>query len=385
MRLSTAIKLVNVLIVLALVSAFAVSFLVAINSFGVVSSIRVGEPSATPSESSVEISLPINLSNPGPFAVSGVRIYGELRGVGGDLIASASSTPFSVAAGEIGAQRRLAVRINFSQIPHESLRAIFSQAGNLTLLARAEAVLDPFIHMSAEASGKMPWEPPVRGFQLGDPDLLSHNSTHIFASIPVRFENPSIISVEGSVGVLFVDADSGNEIGSGYMGVSAPPRSVFEGAMQSYFRLPENMTEMLVESRAYRCNATLHFSVFGVDVHSVSIPFELHWDPPVGSPYLGSPSVTPYNSTHSLFSLPFGFTNENGIITLEGSVRMDLAIGGAVVSESDPVLMIVPPGQPFSSSLTMIVPNSALSQPGTIVMSMDTQFGSASLEVPFNG
>ncbi|MDI9609515.1 MAG: hypothetical protein QFX34_04460 [Candidatus Verstraetearchaeota archaeon] len=385
MRLSTGINLLNVLIVLSIVTASTVSILLAINAFGVVSSVRVGEPSVFSSGSVVEVSIPVQISNNGPFGVSGVRVSGELRDASGVIIASLSSPPFSVAAGEKGAHRIMQVRIDFSAIPQERLYTLFSQAGNITLLAKAGASLEPFISISAQASGAVPWVPPIQDFELGSPQLLGYNSTHISASLPVRFRNPSEISVEGSVNALFLDTETGSVIGSGYLEVNAPSNSVFEGTLLSTFSLPENATALLLEARTYRCNATFGFMVFGNQVYSISRPFELHWAPPVGSPYFGSPSVVPHNSTHSMLYLPFGFTNTNELVTLNGSARLGMVVGGSLVSESTPVGISVPPGSAHSCNFALMVPNWALSAPGTIILSMDTQFGSASVEVPING
>lgn len=385
MRLSTGINLLNVLIVLALIAALTAPSLVVINAFGVLSSIRVGEPSVSSSGSVVEFSVPIGISNSGPFGVSDVRIYGEVRDAGGDLITSISSPPFSVAPGEIGTQRHLQIRINLSDIPQGRLQTLFSQAGNLTLLASLGLSIDPLISISAQASGTIPWEPPVKDFELGEPAVLGYNSTHIFASMPVRFENPSEIAVEGAVEVLFVDLETGSEMGSGYLDVNAPPGSIFEGELHSSFRLPENATALLLEARTYRCNATFGFRLFGIRVYTISSPLELQWSPPVDSPYLGSPSITPYNSTHSRFSLPFGFVNSNSLVTLDGSLSLGLAVGDVLVSESDPVGVHVPPGSGCSCNLTMLVPDWALSVPGALILSLDTPFGSASMEVPING
>ena len=385
MRLSTGIKLFNALIVLTVVAASAVTFLVAMNAIAVVSSLRVGEPSFNSSGSVVEISFPISVSNSGPFDVSDIRVSADLKDEDGGLIASASSQPFSVPAGARGAQRSVSIRIDLSEIPQERLSALFSQARNLTLSASAGAALVPFISVSAHLSGSIPWEPPVKDFELGEPVLLGYNSTHLVASMPVRFENPSGISVEGSVNFLLVDADTGSEIGSGHLEVEAPPRSEFAGELQFSLRLPENTTALMLEGRTFRCNATLGFKIFGIQVHSVSTPVEMVWDPPVASPYLGSPSVTPYNSTHSVFILPFAFTNANKLITLNGSVKAGLVVGSSLVAECQPVPVHVPPGSGFVCDLEMLVPNWALSVPGTLVLSMDTQLGSTSLEVPVNG
>lgn len=385
MKLSTGINLLNVLIVLSIITASTVSILLAINAFGVISSIRVGEPSVTSSGSVVEISIPVQISNNGPFGVSGVRVSGELKDASGGLIASVSSPPFSVAAGEKGAQRIMQVRIDFSTIPQERLQALFSQEGNLTLLATAGASLEPFLSLTARASGSVPWVPPIQDFELGSPQLLGYNSTHMSASLPVRFRNPSEISVEGIVNALFLDTETGSVIGSGYLEVNAPPKSWFEGALFSTFSLPENTTALLLEARTYRCNATFGFRVFGNQVYSVSRPFELHWAPPVGSPHFGSPNVVPFNSTHSMLDLPFGFTNTNDLVTLYGSARLGMMVGGSLVSESAPVGISVPPGSACSCNFTLVVPNWALSAPGTIILSMDTQFGIASVEVPING
>lgn len=385
MRSSTGIKLLNALIVIAVIVAFAATFLIAMNSFGVVSSLRVGEPSFNSSGSVVEISFPISVSNPGPFAVSDIRVSAELRDEHGGLIASASTQPFSVPAGAGEYQHNLPIRIDLSEIPQERLSALFSQASNLTLVASAGAALAPFVSVSAHLSGGIPWEPPVQDFELGDPVLLGYNSTHILASVPVRFENYAAISVEGEVNVLLVDAGTGSEIGSGYLEVEAPPGSEFTGDLQLSLRLPENATALMLEETTFRCNATLVFSVFGIQVYSVSGPFEIEWDPPVGSPWLGAPSVTPYNSTHSTLSLPFAFTNANELITLDGSARISLMVGPSLVAEGAPVEVHAPPGSTFSCNLEMLVPNWALSEPGTLVLSLDTQFGSASVEVPVNG
>jgi len=375
----------NALIVLAVVAAFAVTFLVAMNALGVVSSLRVGEPSFNSSGSVVEISFPISVSNSGPFDVSDIRVSAVLRDEDGGLIASASSQPFSVPAGARGVQRSVSIRIDLSEIPQERLSALFSQARNLTLSGSAGAVLVPFVSVSAHLSGSIPWEPPVKDFELGEPVLLGYNSTHLVASMPVRFENPSGINLEGAANVLFVDADTGSEIGSGHLEVEAPPRSVFAGELQFYLRLPENTTALMLEKMIFRYNATFGFRVFGIQAYSVSTPVEMVWGPPVASPYLGSPSVTPYNSTHSVFILPFAFTNANELITMDGSVRACLIVGASVVAESQTVPVHVPPGSGFVCDLEILVPNWALSVPGSLVLSMDTQLGSASVEVPVNG
>ncbi|MEN3052358.1 MAG: hypothetical protein ABC606_00975 [Candidatus Methanosuratincola petrocarbonis] len=385
MRLSKGIDLLNALIVVTVIAAFTVTFILAINAFSVVSSLRVGEPSVNSSGSVVEISFPISLSNSGPFAVSDIRVSAELRDFDGSLIASASSQPFSVPAGARGEQHYLPIRVDLSEIPQERLSALFSNARNLKLGATAGAALAPFVSVSAHLSGDIPWSPPVKDFELGDPVLLGYNSTHIVGYMPVRFENSADIAVEGTVNALFVDADTGSEIGSGYLEVDAPPRSEFAGELQFTLRLPENASALMLEERTFRCNATFGFRVFGIHAYSVTSPFELAWGPPVGSPYLGSPSVAPYNSTHSLFRLPFGFTNANELVTLDGSARLGLEIGGSLVAESAPVGVHAPPGYAFSGELTMLVPNWALSTPGTLIITMETQFGIASVEVPVNG
>lgn len=385
MRLSTGINLLNVLIVLALIASFTASSLLVINSFGVLSSISVGDPSVSSSGPVIELSVPVSISNPGPFALSGIRVSGEVRDAGGDLIVAVSSQPFSVPAGEVGAQRRVELRIDLSEIPQGRLQALLSQANNLTLLASLGANIDPFLSVSVQASGVVPWEPPLKGFELGEPAVLGYNSSHILASMPVRFENPSEIGVEGAIEVLFVDAETGSEMGSGYLEIGAPPRSVFEGELPMAFRLPENTTALLLEARTYRCNATFVFRVFGIEAYTFSTTFELPWEPPISSPYLGSSSVTPYNSTHSLVSMTFSFNNSNSLVTLDGSLSLGLVVGGSLVSESEPVGLHVPSGSHCSCSLTMIVPDWAFSMPGTLVLSVDTTFGSASLEVPVNG
>lgn len=385
MRISTGVKILNALIVFSVIAAASVTVLLVINALSVVSSIGVGEPSINSSGSVIEFLLPVSLSNRGPFAVSDIRITAEVRGSDGGTIATAASQPFSVPAGTSREQRYLTIMADVSQIPQERLSALFSQAGNLTVVATAGASIAPFVSVSLQASGSIPWEPPVSGFELGDLAILGYNSTHVFASVPVRFENSAGIGIEGTARLRFVDVDTGSEIGYGSLEVHAPPRSEYSGNMQFYFRLPDNATALLFEEIHFRCNATFDFIAFGIQVYSFSDQPDIFWNPPIGSPYVGSPAVLPYNSTHSTIIIPFGFTNKNELVTLDGTVRIGLSVGGSVIAESAPAVVHAPPGSSYSGEASMIVPNWAVSAPGTLVFTLDTEFGSASLEVPING
>lgn len=318
---SKTVKILNIAITAIVVIAFAVVGALVWNLAQAAFSLSIGQISTSVFGLTAIIEVPVTVSNPGPFTLTGIAVSVTVSDRSGVQLLEGSAGPLDVKPGST-VQAKVILSFDVGKIPRETLERLMGSSEELLVQASLQGAAPPFLKLTGRLKSTLHWGAPVRNLQVGKPDFAPYNATHILVSVPVSFENDSpYISISGT-GVMRVLDAKDREVGRGVLNVDAPIKSRFQGALKVFIAIPREDIEFLLfnDSRlAYR--ALMDFQSAGSTIFSLERRIEFEWGAPLHGLAIGQPRIDPYNTTHIQIAVPVSFENRNSFISIDAKVE----------------------------------------------------------------
>jgi hypothetical protein len=378
---STAVKVVNVLIIVSLIAAAGVVGSILLTVAQAAPTLSIGSISATTSGGATQVQVPITLSNKGPLSVSDVSVQANVTDSSNDQLMTGTSGPLTVAPGET---KSLNVQLNLgTNLPAATLQKLAETSQNLTVNAAVSTSIPPFVKVSGTVSARLAWGAPVSNLQVGTPSFAPLNATAVTASVPVSFQNQNdYLTLSGTGNITILDS-GGKQVGHGALQVNVPPNSGFHQTASLVVGIPASQVQsLLLNDTTLKYTAQLSGS-FNSFSYSTSQSVSVAWGAPVKGLTIGSLTATPYNSTYARFSAPVSFTDNSAFFGITGTISGGVTDSSqSQVGSITPLSVSVSPGQQFSSTLSGFIKIASASQrPLTLNLSVQTPYGSVSKQV----
>ena len=376
------LKVLDVLIIITTLVALGAAVALAYNMIGAAPSLRLGQPASEVSGTTVRFSIPATVSNPGPFPIADVRFSIYAEDSSGTLV-NYSSTPFTVPAGASGYSAPISLALDLESLARQKFVHLLTSADTISIFAVVAGGMPPFSSTSINASIVFPWSPPMANLSTGSPVVSAYNSTHIRLAVPFSFDNLSdTFPVSGTAAATIVDSFNRTHYAS--FSIYAPTHSHYNGSAELYIGIPppSEIEALLFNGTLIDMNATVELTVFNFTIAPAGIRLQIDWGAQLKDLVVGAPTVIPVNLTHSKLEFPFGFTNGNSFITVNGSANASIMQFGVAVAESQSIGIYALPHSPFNSSISLAVPNAAFNLSGLLLrIQIRTGYGTAYTEV----
>ena len=377
---NSAIRLLNVLIIISIMSALGIAVALAATTLRAVPTITVDQPSVSFTESDVKIDIPLSISNPGPLPISDVSLMLSVKDVSDTTIVSGSGGPFRVLAGQTE-HLAFPLILPLSDTPRAILSRLMTSSENLTVTATLQAYVAPLAKLTGRVSTDFPWGAPVDDLHISAPSVAIYNSSHLLVTVPVSFENHSpFVDVDTVLEAETINA-TGHSAGVGSLDIQATRNSAFSQDLSLYLRTPSMSETLFFNDATLNYTINLNATIFGIPT-SASRTIQLGWGAPVKNLHFDPFSAQTHNSTHAIISLPFSLMDNSDYVPLSGRILGGIHdSNGSEVGAIEPYALNVDPGHSLSDHLTGFVEN-ALAQ-GELVfrLTFETAYGSFLREV----
>ncbi len=388
-KFSLAVLSLNLLIVATVVVAFAAAGTLFYTVAALAPSIEVGSPEISKGGiggggSSLAMTLPVTISNPGQLTLSDVSAQVSVKDSHGATLLTGSAGPVSIPAGARNVLTNFTVSFDLSGLPEETLRRLITEQELLSVTGTIGASMPPLASVMGSAAATIPWSPPLSNFSVGDPQFSPLNSSHARITVPVSFDNLSdLLPVVGTAEMSVYDPQ-GVKVGGGTLEMEAPKGSYSSGIVV-IMALPDVST-LLTEDAVLEYRVVGSFSAYGAELFGEDQDVSLEWGAPVKDLALGTPEKQPYNSTHFALTVPVSFKDNSGFLPVQGTLSATIYdSSGSNIGGSGLINVGVPAGGTFSQTLTAYVSLGALSETSlTAELTFDTEYGTAQKVVVLN-
>lgn len=382
---NSAVRLLNVLIIISIVSALGIAAALAATAVRILPTVSVDQPSLSFTESEVRIDIPLSLSNPGPMPISDVSLMLSVKDGSDTTILSGSGGPFTVSAGRTE-HLTFPLTLPLSDTSRPILSRLLTSSENLTVTATLLAYVPPLAKLTGRAFTDFPWGALVDNLQISTPSVAIYNSSHLLVTVPMSFENHSpFIDVDTVLEAEIINATTGLSAGAGSLHVQAARNSAFSQDLILYLGTPLSSETLFFNDATLNYIINLNATIIGVPT-SASRTIQLAWGAPVKNLSFAPFSAQIVNSTHARISLPFSLENNSDYVALSGRILGVIHDSqGNEVGSIEPYALKADSGHSLSDQLTGFVRPDSLGQ-GVLVLRLtfETAYGSFLREVTVN-
>lgn len=204
-----AVAALNVLIVLAMVSSVGAVAATATTVAGAAPSVTVGQAATSAAGSSVTVSIPVKITNPGPLALTGIGASILVSDSTGATLVQGSANPSAIPPGSSQALP-ISVSLDARSIPASALQRLATTDENLSLSINVTGSVSPFVSATVSLTDRLPWGAPVKNLQIGAVSLQPVNATYSRIGAPVTFFNGNnYFGISGTVSGQILVTSSG--------------------------------------------------------------------------------------------------------------------------------------------------------------------------------
>ncbi|MFQ5710914.1 MAG: hypothetical protein ACE5GD_03945 [Candidatus Geothermarchaeales archaeon] len=154
-------------------------------------SVAPGEVKIESSPPRVELTLPLFVSNRGPFPITDFSLSSRVQDEQGELLAEGATGPLDIPPGTQRREISHGLTIDLAKVKKEVLENLLLRDQKLWVDVQTSLAIQPFFKFSASPRIPLEWGAPVANLRYGNPQFAPHNRTHILLSIPLFFENNS--------------------------------------------------------------------------------------------------------------------------------------------------------------------------------------------------
>jgi LEA14-like dessication related protein len=317
--------ILDILIILSSVAALAVVGFMVTNLVQVVPSVSIGSLSVKSMFPTLSAEVPISISNPGPFEISGVNLRVSIEAKDNVQLLSGSVGPINLPAGAKDTKATVTFTVNASKIPKDTLERLISSSENLTISAEFYTDMPPLVRASANVKGSFLWEPPVYNLKISEPSITPHNATSLKVDIQVSFDNLSDLIPISGIGSITVLDSKDNRVGSGSVAIDASTKSSFNRTLSMFVGIPTaELSTLLFNDSVLNYRAVAEFESFGVSVFTMEQEFSFNWSAPLHGLQIGQLTFDTWNSTHIKGLSGISFDNENDFISINTQVSVKI-------------------------------------------------------------
>jgi hypothetical protein len=241
--------------------------------------------------------------------------------------------------------------------------------------------MQPITSITAEATARVTWLPPIHNPAIGQPTIKGMTPTQIMIELPFSFENQSPFFAVNGEGVISVFNSTDHQVGLGTLKITSQPMTKWNDSAQITLSPPTNLEDLLLKDATLRYRADMEFTLTGLPIATkLSKSINLNWGAPIKNLKI-STTQTPVNATYTRVKAMLSFLNNNNILTIDGSITPKLVNGSGDTWVGNKQQLHVTPGETASLNFDIVVPNSQLMSSPKLVLGLETQLGSIDLEV----
>ena len=354
--------IMDILIMLSLVAAFAVVGLMINNLVQIVPSVSIGNLSLNSTFPTLRAEAPISISNPGPFEINGVSLRVSIEAKDHVQLLSGSVGPINLPAGTKDKKGTVVFTADANKIPKDTLQRLISNAENLTVSAEFYTDVSPLIKTSASVNGSYVWKPPIHNLQISEPSIVPYNATSLRVDVQVSFDNLSdLIPISGTGSITVFDSND-HVVGSGSLVIDAATKSSFNRTLSMFVGIPVgDLGALLFNDSVLSYRAVAEFKSFDVTVFSMEKRFSINWSAPLHGLQIGQLTFDTWNSTHIKGLSGISFDNENDFISINTQVNVKIVNSSSGLEVGSGSINInAPTHSHFSDTVTGFINISAL-------------------------
>jgi hypothetical protein len=196
--------------------------------------IDVGEVQMLPSSNGITFSLPFSITNNGYYELADLNLTTCVTDPNGTVLDRTETLVASIPRdSNVNASHTISVGLDSIMSMNHVYLLLNDSSFNVEIFASLDFAQAIPVQLSTNAT--IPWGAPFAHFSTGTISVSSHNSTHVEAEMPVRFENHAVIDVTGTLKVELYD-DSDQRIASGTANVNAPSQQRYAEDFVLYAR-----------------------------------------------------------------------------------------------------------------------------------------------------
>jgi len=331
MKLTRIIKVLNILIVVTSILALGVTGALLMNVASLIPTVNVGEPVINVSGLTAAINIPLKMSNPGPFPLTGISLVVSVEDVYGVKVLEGSLGPIDIPASAKNIELTVKAVFDISKIPRETLERLLRSSESLVIKARIEGAVPPLVNVLGTFSTPFYWGAPIKDLSIGKPIVSPHNLTHVVIEVPISFKDDSQFIPVSGVGIVRVFNEEGAEVGLGELVINVPPKGSFKASLKVLMSLPKNIEQLLFNDTELRYRAVAEFQSGNLRVPVMEHVITIYWGAPLRDLAVINPRIEPYNNTHARVLVDASFTNNNEYLSIDSKViaRVFNATSGA--------------------------------------------------------
>lgn len=376
-RIFTAL---NLFIYLSLILLPTLILLIGYNVAGVMSTIRVNNPTQTITDSKISVSTILIVKNWGPFPLE-AELSASIKGNKGTqvtVIGPKLSIPADLQLKSIP----VTLEIDLSSITDEDAERLAISPENITITVKAQVSLTPLASLSADATALVNWLPILHNLTIGTPILTGVNPTQLTLELPISFENQSPYFGVNGGGVIKL-FDSTAQVSESRLQVVIEPTSKWSGSAQFSLPPPDDPSSFLLSDKTlnYKATSEFTFNNYPTTLKEPEKSINLEWGALIKNPKITA-TYTPVNSTHTRVKGTLTYHNNNHYITLDAAITPKIFNASGDAYEGKNQQIHVPPGAASTLSLDTIVPSNQLTGANLrLVLSIESSLGSFDAEV----